>query len=271
MKHILLALPLLATPAMSAEVELWRLDCGEIQVNFLNAFSDTMAYTGQAKTLTDSCYLIRHDDEYLMWDTGLPTAMLGAPVSETEAMSPTLAKDLPSQLAEIGVSPDQIGKVGISHYHFDHTGQAASFPAAMLYIGAADWSLFSADPLPPFLDPSHLQPWLDGGEVVAVPGDLDIFGDGTVTMLRMPGHTPGETALLVNLAETGPVLLSGDVVHFAEQLPIDGVPAFNWDRAETLASLDRITALADNLGAVLVIQHDATHIGKLPAFPASAK
>lgn len=265
-------LALLASPAAAAEVELWRLDCGTIQVNDLNAFSDTMAYSGQSKTLTDSCYLIRHDADYLLWDTGLPAALLGAPQDPTAAMAPTLARDLPDQLAEIGVAPDQITHVGISHYHFDHTGQAATFAKATLVIGAADFAALSADPLPPFADPAPLAPWLkDGGAVTQVSGDLDLFGDGSVMVLSMPGHTPGETALLVRLAETGPVLLSGDVVHFAEQIAHRGVPGFNWDRAETLASMERLEALAKNLKAVLVIQHDPADTAKLPAFPASAK
>ena len=54
----------------------------------------------------------------------------------------------------------------------------------------------------------------------------------------------GAIALLVRLAEKGPVLLSGDTVHFEEQFANDGVPPFNTDRAETLASMDRLTGIA---------------------------
>jgi N-acyl homoserine lactone hydrolase len=90
-------------------------------------------------------------------------------------------------------------------------------------------------------------------------------------MLKMPGHTPGEMSLLVKLKQSGPVILSGDVVHFHEQLAHRGVPAFNWDRAESLASMDRLTTIVANLHARLIIQHDETHINRLPAFPKSAR
>jgi N-acyl homoserine lactone hydrolase len=104
-----------------------------------------------------------------------------------------------------------------------------------------------------------------------VPLDKDVFGDGTVIMLSTPGHTPGHHSLLVKLAQMGPVILSGDAVHFNENYDGGGAPAFNFDRAQTLASIDRIKKLAANLKATVVIQHDARDIGKLPAFPAAAR
>ena len=98
-----------------------------------------------------------------------------------------------------------------------------------------------------------------------------MFGDSTVIVLRTPGHTPGHQSLLVKLPQTGNVVLSGDAVHFRENYDSDGVPAFNFDRAETVASIERLRKIAANLKATVIIQHDARDIDKLPAFPASAK
>lgn len=268
------ALPALAQTD-APEVELWRLDCGTVKVNDLNMFSDTRAYTGETRELTASCYLIRHGEDYLLWDTGLPAALKGAATNDTDALSPTLDATIDEQLAEIDLTPADIGRIGISHYHFDHTGQAADFPDAELIIDAHDWDVLSADPLPTFAEgfanPDLVKPWANGGKLTTTQGDTDVFGDGSVTMLTMPGHTPGSTALLVQLAETGPVLLSGDVVHFEEQIGREGVPTFNWDRSDTIASIDRMNKLAGNVGATLIIQHDPRDIDKLPVFPASAK
>lgn len=261
-----------AFPAFAADVELWRLDCGAVAVNDLSQFSDTFGYAGEKKMLTDSCYLIRHEASYMIWDIGLPAALLNAPQPVDAAMAPTLARTLPDQLKEIGVDIAKIETVGISHYHFDHVGQAADFPTAKLMIGAADMIAFKADPLPFGAQPDLVRPWLDGkAPVETVAGDKDIFGDGSVVMLATPGHTPGSHALLVRLAQKGPVLLSGDVVHFEEQFENGGVPPFNTDRAETLASMDRLQKIAKSLNATLVVQHDADDIAKLPAFPESAK
>ena len=259
-------------PASAADTELWRLDCGGIEVRNLGVFSDTFKYAGERRTLTDSCYLVRHDKDYMLWDAGLPAALIGAKPDAASVFAPTLVEDLPTQLARIGVKPEQIGRLGISHNHFDHVGQAASFPGATLMIGAADFAQFKADPLPFAVDPSSIKPWLDGhSEVDPISGDRDVFGDGSVVILSTPGHTPGETSLLVRLEKTGPVLLSGDVVHFEEQFANRGVPTFNFDRADTLASMERLTDTANSLDATLIVQHDASDIDKLPAFPKSAR
>ena len=191
--------------AQAADLKLWRLDCGTIKVNNLDLFSDTFAYVGQKRTLTDSCYLIAHGADYLLWDTGLPVGLKGAPLAEDAPMSPTLTHTLAEQLETIGVKPEQIAIVGISHYHFDHTGQAAEFPKAKLLMGRADLEAMKQTPPPFGADPKLLAPWLTGGaSVEPVSGDKDIYGDGSVTMLSMPGHTPGSYALLVQLKGKGP-------------------------------------------------------------------
>lgn len=266
------ALTLPFATAHAAELELWRLDCGTIEFRDLSFFSDTFAYAGEKRSLTDSCYLIRHDTQYLLWDSGLPAALIGAKPDENAAVAPSLAVDLPTQLAKIGVTPEQVSYLGISHSHFDHVGQAARFSNADLLIGKADFEALKL-PQPPFgVEPKLLAPWLDGkAKALPVDADHDVFGDGSVIMLKMPGHTPGEMGLLIKLKQTGPVVLSGDVVHFEAQLANRGVPAFNWDRSASLASIERLQAIVKNLKATLVIQHDDTHIAKLPAFPKSAR
>jgi len=265
-----------ASVAQAAEnatpVKLWRLDCGTIQVNNLDLFSDTFGYVGQKRKLTDSCYLIQHGADYMIWDTGLPAGLKGAPLSDKDPLSPSLTKTLGEQLATLKVDPKQIALVGISHYHFDHVGQAADFPQAKLLIGKADFEALKSEPVPFGADPSLLAHWLkDGAPSEEVSGDKDIYGDGSVTMLSMPGHTPGSYALLVRLAKKGPVLLSGDVVHFEEQFKVNGVPGFNTNRAESLASMERMQKVAKALKATLVVQHDANDIAKLPTFPAAAE
>lgn len=257
-----------ATP----QLELWRLDCGRIAVSDLSVFSDTFAYAGEKKTLTDSCYVIRHGNDYMLWDTGLPAALLGKPLAADQVLAPTLDRTVPDQLKEIAVKPEAIGLIGISHYHFDHVGQAADFPKARLMIGKTDLEALKSKPAPFGADPSLLAPWLDGSAPVdTVEGDKDVFGDGSVVMLSAPGHTPGSHALLVRLAEKGPVLLSGDVAHFEKQFETNGVPPFNTNRAESLASMARLQSMARTLGATLIVQHDADDIAKLPAFPASVR
>ncbi len=254
--------------APTTDLLLWRLDCGTIQVKDLSLFSDTEDYRGRTMAMPASCYLIRHGTEYLLWDTGLPQSADG---SSTEPLVPVLGRTLNSQLAIIGVRPEEIRRIGISHYHFDHMGQAAAFPNAVLMIGAKDWEALQMPEAPFGSDPTLVAPWLKGErQVDLVSGDRDVFGDGSVIMLTAPGHTPGSSALLVRLPKTGPVILSGDIVHFHEQLDVRGAPPWNTDRAQSLASMERLERLATNLRAKLEIQHDPDDVARLPSFPEAA-
>ncbi|HWU13133.1 MAG TPA: N-acyl homoserine lactonase family protein [Caulobacter sp.] len=238
-------------------------------MNDASPLSDAGVYNGQARRLTDSCYLIKHGQDYMLWDAGLPTALQGRPIDKAP-LSPTLKVDLVSQLARIGVRPEQISRLGISHYHFDHVGQAATFPKAVLLIGAGDWAALKSGKDLAAADPDRLAPWLkDGGKIEPVEGDRDVFGDGSVVILAAPGHTPGETALLVRLAKTGPVILSGDVVHLEAQWRLGAVPIWNTDHAQSVASMDRLRSLAKDLKAKIVVQHDPDDVAKLAAFPAA--
>jgi glyoxylase-like metal-dependent hydrolase (beta-lactamase superfamily II) len=257
-----------AAPVPGTVDKLWRLDCGRHRVNQLNVFSDTQAYGGQSRDLVASCYLIKDGDAYMLWDTGNPVSKKGAAFDPKPPISVTLDRTIVEQLADLGVKPEQIGLIGISHYHGDHIGQAADFPKAKLVIGAGDLAIARKNEA----IGKALAPWLgEGAKVDAVEGDKNLFGDGSVVMVALPGHTPGHHGLLVRLPKTGAVLLSGDVAHFHENLENDGVPTFNTDRADSLAAMDRFRKLATSLKAIAIIQHDPRDIAKLPAFPQGAE
>ncbi len=245
-------------------ITLTRLACGTNAppTDVAARFSDTYAWPRLDIQLTFSCYLIRHGDHYLVWDTGNP-------VGTTATAPKTSIVDL---LAQLNVKPSQVKYVAISHYHGDHTGQVGTLPGSTLLIGKGDWDALNDPKSAAAGSAASFAPWISGGsKVEPQAGDKDVFGDGTVVMLNMPGHTPGHHSLLVKLREMGNVLITGDLAHFHENYDSNGVPTFNTDRAASLASLDRFKKIATNLKATVIIQHDARDIGKLPAFPAAAK
>lgn len=249
--------------AQGSGVELWRLDCGSLDVD-LGMFSDTGMYQGQKRTLVASCYLVRDGDRYLLWESGVDGGLAGKPKDKEGVL---LKASIVAQLARIGVKPEAVTYAGISHYHDDHTGQVRDFPRSTLLIGKGDWEVVQK--YPPAKP--RFAPWLTGGSKVdAVEGDKDVFGDGKVIMLDLPGHTEGHHGLLVRLA-SGPVLITGDQYHFTQNRRVGGVPSFNVDRADTLASSDRFEKLATNVRARVIIQHEPDDVAKLPVFPRSAK
>jgi glyoxylase-like metal-dependent hydrolase (beta-lactamase superfamily II) len=263
---MLAALLLVARAAFGqAEVTLTRIDCGTgaKPTAVGERWSDTHAYRKDfVLTFTFSCYLIKHGTDYLVWDTGF------APGSNPNAPKVGIVE----RLKEVNVTPEQVKYVGVSHFHGDHTGQLKNFAGATLLVGKGDWDGINANPPLQGANAAAYEPWTKGGgKYEALSLDKDVFGDGSVVVLRTPGHTPGHQSLLVQLKEKGPVILMGDLTHFHENWESNGVPVFNFDRAQTLASLDRIKRMAANLKATIVIQHDPRDIGKLPAFPQAAK
>ena len=258
------ALAAVAAPARAADMALTRLDCGTPQAPIAvnQRFSDISAYPELSLQFVYSCYLVKHGDDYLLWDTG--HAMTAPNVAPKVSIV--------DQLAKLGLKPEQVKYVGISHYHADHTGQVASFPGATLLIGAREWDAITAPKPAQGVNYKPFEHWAKGeGKLEALALDKDVFDDGSAIVLRTPGHTPGHQSLLVKLPQMGAVIIVGDAVHFRENWDSGGVPAFNFDRAQTIASIERLKKLAANLKATVIIQHDKRDIDKLPAFPAAAK
>lgn len=248
-----------------ADLTLTRLDCGNATIkNFDAFFSDKPGlYAKGPRDVVDSCYVIRHGDRTLLWDTAFPQELAGGE-QDMGALVARLDKTIVQQLDQLGLKPDDIDIVGISHMHSDHTGQAAQFPKAQLIIGKADFEQTKGrdDPFGPWRK--------EGANVNAATADVDVFGDGSVVALHTPGHTPDHLALLVKLA-SGPVLLSGDLYHSREAREKRGVPPFNTSREQTLRSMDEFEKLAKDAAAKVVIQHEPRDIALLPAFPKAAK
>lgn len=253
---VLVAALAFTTASAPAEprVELWRIDCG----NF------------GPKPLVNGCYLIRHGRQLIIWDAGFGGELVGKPPAP-ETRSVFVRESLVTQLARIGIRPDQIDIVALSHMHWDHIGQAASFPKARLLIGKEDWESLTSDPVDSHLEPARLAPWIKGGapkDLVA--GDRDIFGDGSVMMIATPGHTAGHHSLLVRLRRFGAVMLTGDLYYSASQYAAKLVTRGNADADATTASFQRFDTLAAAQKAVVVIQHEPADVAKLPVFPKGA-
>lgn len=248
-----------------AQLSLTRLDCGHAEFQDMNGFfSDRPGvYPPGPGKVTDSCYLIRHGDRQMIWDTGFPASTKDNPMSQ-DGMTAAIDRTLAEQLGQLGLKLDDIDIVGVSHMHGDHVGQASEFPQARLIVGKGDFEQ-SAGKDDPF------GPWRGAGKPVTLAsGDVDIFGDGSVVALRLPGHTPDHLVLLVKL-KSGHVLLSGDLYHSAIAREKRAVPGLNTSRDQTLQSMDRFEKLAKQLGAKVIIQHEPADIGKLPAFPQAAQ
>lgn len=255
------------TPAPTPEMRLYTLDCGRIDFADLSAFSDTGEYDGEAEVMPVSCFLIHHGRDWMLWDVGPGDEIAASPQGRTVVgLHFRVPRTLASQLAELGLKPDDISLVGLSHLHADHSGNARLFPHATFLVSRKELAWASATPTPDGVRPDAVAA-VARSPVRAADGDLDVFGDGSVRLIGTPGHTPGHHSLLIHLHTTGWVLLTGDVAHFQTSYDRDLLPTGNFNRAETLASLARVKGLAAHYHARVIIQHARNVFDVMPRLP----
>jgi len=253
---------LFGAPARADETQgvqrLYLLNCGESETKDVSMWSPGVD-VGKPREFSDSCYLIRHAKGLLLWESGVSDAIATLPdgmVVGNGILTLHVRKTLRSQLQELGIAPTDITVLGFSHFHGDHVGNANLFTAATLYIQQAEYdAAFGPDPAKFNFNPAFYNKLRDS-TMVKLDGDRDIFGDGSVVIYSTPGHTPGHQSLLVRLPKTGPVLLSGDAVHFRENWENRRVPARNFNKEQSLASMQKLADILEREHATLWINHD---------------
>jgi glyoxylase-like metal-dependent hydrolase (beta-lactamase superfamily II) len=252
----------------ASEVRLYVLDCGRLHIRDLRMFDDSGALDGKPGTMSVPCFLIRHPKGTLLWDTGLGDAIADHPggVEMAPGIRATVRVKLADQLKSLGLQPADIDYLAFSHWHEDHTGNANLFGKATWILQRSELAAATGPAPPPFESLAPVSAWRHAHKRV-IDGDADVFGDGSVRILSMPGHTPGHQVLEVRLPHAGVVLLAGDLYHSRQNRQFRRVPRINTDRAATLASMARFEAIARRTHARVVIPHDPRDVAALPSLP----
>jgi N-acyl homoserine lactone hydrolase len=255
--------------AGSAEVRLYVLDCGHAQFKDIGELSDTGEYDGKAGEVATPCFLIRHGADTLLWDLGLGDRFAANKdgVDVAPQVHVTVPVTLLAQLDALNLAPKDITFLAFSHLHWDHTGNANLFPQATWIMNREELAAASVLPPPGGVIPETFSAY-KGARNDVIENDYDVFRDGSVVILRAPGHTPGHQVLRLKLAKSGTVILSGDLYHLRSNRQFRRVPVFNASRADTLASMDRIETIVRNSHGRLIVQHDAKDFDALPKPPA---
>ncbi|MHC4046355.1 N-acyl homoserine lactonase family protein [Bradyrhizobium sp. 23AC] len=246
----------LSGPAALAQSEkagvekLYVLNCGEGTAGDISRWTPGLN-EGKTMDFVDTCYLVKHSKGWFLWDTGIADSVASMPnglvPADPKAVTWRRPKTLAAQLEQLGLKPDDVKAMAVSHTHPDHTGNVELFPQTTLYVQKAEYDWPGANNEPRF-KPSH--------PVELLNGDKDVFGDGSVTILSTPGHTPGHQSLLVKLPKTGAVVLSGDAVHFKDNWDNRRVPSMNANKDQSAASMQKIADTLAKEKAQLWINHD---------------
>ncbi len=245
-----------ATATNKPEVKMYRLDGGTIMVNNLQIFSQGDLYKGETKQFANSYFIIEHPKGKLVWDTGLPNNLVGKEPLTSPDGNFTVSRKVTSgnQLRLLGLAPSDIDFLALSHTHFDHTGGASVFKDATWLVQEKEY-VHVRNEENQIKNPDQYNAIKNLNKIRIINGDYDVFGDGTVVIKSMPGHTPGHCALFVDLA-SGPVLLSGDLYHFDENRDNKGIPSFNTSIEETKESFEAFEAFAKAKNAKIILQHE---------------
>ena len=239
-----------AQSAKAGVEKLYILNCGEGVAGDISRWSPGLN-EGKSMNFVDSCYLIKHAQGWFLWDTGVADAVAAMPdglaPADPKAVLWRRPKTLAGELDRLGVKPADIRGMAVSHTHPDHVGNVEMFPTTMLYVQKTEYEWPGANNAPRF-KAEH--------PVTKLEGDRDIFGDGSVTILSTPGHTPGHQSLLVKLPKSGAIVLSGDAVHFTSNWEIRAVPSMNSNKEQTQASMQKIADTLTKEKAQLWINHD---------------
>ena len=169
-----------------------------------------------------------------------------------------------AQLERLGYRCADVTHVVYSHLHLDHAGGMEHFPDA-LHVGQHDelrhawwpdrWTARGyalADYLP-----------ARGFEYLELSGDADLFEDGSLRVISLPGHTPGSQGLVVDLPQRGRVAFVGDAAHLREQVSADVPQVSDWNVQAKLQSYQRLRAL-QRAGVDVFLSHDIDDFAALP-------
>ena len=243
-------------PKAPKSPRLYVLDGGSLNI------PDTAPYRLKKEDLATTymsvaCFLIVHPKGTLLWDScTVPDSAFPAGGGPGTLRYATATKQLRPQLAEIGYAPSDINYLALSHFHWDHVGNANMFAGSTWLVTKAEQDIMFSDPPSPRTEPQNFSALKNSKTVMLTKSDYDVFGDGTVVIMAAPGHSPGHQVLFLKLKKTGPVMLSGDLYHYPEERKLGLVPTTEFNAEQTAASRTTIEAFLKKTGAQLWIQHD---------------
>jgi N-acyl homoserine lactone hydrolase len=253
---------------VTAVERIYDLDGGIAEVADASIYSPGIDI-GKPLSLSCNAYLIRRAGQWILWDTGIGDELVTVPGGEIIAhgIRGVVKRTLKSQLDEIGVAPDDITMLILSHAHFDHVGNMRLFPKAKWIVQRKEYdAMFGPDVADHGFSPELYETLRDNPTEI-IEGDHDVFGDGSIRIVSTPGHTPGHSSLAVRLPKSGTVILSGDVVHFESNFVHRRVPVFNFDGEQTIASMDKVDGIIRTENARLWINHDTQQCATIPHAP----
>lgn len=173
---------------------------------------------------------------------------------------------VPAQLRGLGVAPESIKTIVMTHLHSDHASGISHFPEATFVISGREWAAArKGSELSGYIKRQFDHAFdyrlvdFDGtgaGSFATFGRALDLFGDASVTLVATPGHTDGHMSVVLRL-EGGEALVAGDAINTLHTLRESHLPYRVEDEHRFRRSLREISLYAEQTpGAVIIPGHD---------------
>lgn len=206
-----------------------------------------------------NCVLLRHPQGNVLFDTGCHPSVLDDPQARWGAMARAMMPvgrpedNVVSQLAQLDLSPQDIDVVVNSHFHSDHCGCNEFFRRATVICHRHELEAAqAADAVQRGYLPVD---WQQPMPIETVEAQRDLYGDGRIVLLPLPGHTAGTLGALIATDRDGEFLLAADAVPLRVNLDQGILPRNTADPETAAASMDEVRRLSSR-GVTVVFGHD---------------
>ncbi len=212
-------------------------------------------------------FLIKSDEGNILIDTG-PNPEDAKWMAQTTSTTFVQESPLPDLLQKAGVTANEINMIIMTHLHWDHSGLLSHFPNAEVIVQKEEYK-FAMDPLPYakffYMTERYNSPKINWkfieGDFKVVPGLTTIF---------TPGHTVGTQSVMVDLPESGTILLAGDAGFLKENFDREIIPIYFGSPRQALLSIKRLKVWSQVREALIIPTHDIDfwrdHVKKQPDF-----
>jgi glyoxylase-like metal-dependent hydrolase (beta-lactamase superfamily II) len=248
----------MTAPSTRAATRLYVFESGG-ENSLKGLFDPWAAECGEIGYIPYYFFAIEHPEGWVLVDVGAhpelardAQARLGAQAEFSDIVMAE-GDDVVGKIAAVGIAPEDVRHVILTHLHFDHCGGLDLLPEATVHAQKKEFE-FATNP-PVYQRDSYISAdWARVEHWALHDGEHDLFVDGSIRMIPTPGHTPGHQSVLVRLADRT-VILMGDAAYHPEKMAQRRLPSYLWNPDALISSWELLESLRDEYDAELVFSH----------------
>ena len=181
------------------------------------------------------CFLVKHNKGNVLIDTGFSQSFFKTWGKRLNFFKPILEKDVAKYLKNTPIS-----YIINTHLHIDHSENNSSFKNAEIIVQKDEYkTACNPKPYQQLAYPDKIDKNLN---YRFIEKNLDLFGDGSIKIIKTAGHTEGHQSVLLNLNEKI-IFIAGDSCYTSENLKYNCLPGILWNPDKIMECYEMIRNL----------------------------